>query len=155
MFLSRLTITPIRNSRLIDVKYRSTDPKLAASVVNALAQSYIDRMLQFKLSASKEAADWLANQLSEQKEKVHQSERAVQQFREQNSGANEDAQVTQKLNDLNAMITRAKTDRLQKELVFKQVLAAHGDRAGLLSFPSIDANPSVQRARARLDGPST
>ena len=150
VFLSRLTITPIRNSRLIDVKFRSTDPKLAASVVNALAQSYIDRMLQFKLSASKEAADWLANQLDEQKEKVLQSERSVQQFREQHSGANEDAQVTQKLNDLNAMITRARTDRLQRELMFKQVLAAHGDRAGLLSFPAIDANPSVQRARADL-----
>lgn len=150
-FLAQVTITPVRASRLVDVKYRSTDPALAAAVSNALSQAYIDQNLQFKLSASKEAADWLANQLSEQKEKVAASERALQQYREQHSGlSTEDTQLTQKLTDLNAMMTRARTDRLQKELVFRQVQAAQGDRAALLSFPVIASNVALHRVNGDL-----
>src|SRR5262245_38013577 len=36
-FASQLTVSPIRNSRLVDVKYRHPDPALAANIVNALA----------------------------------------------------------------------------------------------------------------------
>ncbi|RPI51808.1 MAG: hypothetical protein EHM55_18005, partial [Acidobacteria bacterium] len=35
-FLANLIISPIRNSRIVDVKYRSTDPAFAASAANAL-----------------------------------------------------------------------------------------------------------------------
>jgi capsular exopolysaccharide synthesis family protein len=150
-FLGHLTITPVRNSRLVDVKFRSTDPQLAAAVANALSQAYVDRTLEFKLSASKEAADWLANQLSDQKQKVEQSERALQKYREQNTTlSTEDAQVVQKLSDLNAMLTRAKTDRLHKELLYQQVLANQGDRAALQTYPAIASSPSVQRLKAQL-----
>jgi polysaccharide biosynthesis transport protein len=150
-FLGKLTITPIRNSRLVDVKFRSTDPELAATVANALSGAYIDRILQFKLSASKEAADWLANQLSEQREKVLESQRALQQYREQNSTlSTEDAQLTQKLNDLNALLTRARTERLQKELVLRQVEAGRSDRNALRAFPEIASHPGVQLATAEL-----
>ncbi len=150
-FLARLTITPVRNSRLVDVKFQSTDPALAASIANTLAQAYVDRILQFKMSASKEASDWLSNQLSEQKAKVEQSEQAVQRYREQNSAlAAENPEVAQKLNDLSTMVTRAKTDRLQKELLLVQVKGAQGNRAALLSLPSVASNPNVQRLTTEL-----
>jgi capsular exopolysaccharide synthesis family protein len=145
-FLRHLTITPVRSSRLVDVKFQSTDPVLAASVANALSEEYIDRMLKFKLTTSKEAAEWLANQLSDQKSRVEESEKQVQQYREQNSAlSNEDAQVVQKITDLTALVTKAKTDRIQKELVFEQLKAARNDPAALLNFSAVASNPTVQR----------
>jgi uncharacterized protein involved in exopolysaccharide biosynthesis len=150
-FLSHLTVTPVRNSRLVDVKYRSTNPQLAASVANALSQAYVDRTLEFKLSASKEAADWLANQLSSQKEKVEESEKALQSYREKNTAlSTEDAQIVEKLSHLNAMLTQTKTDRLQKELMYKQVVSHQGDRETLQTFPAIAATPAVQRLKGEL-----
>jgi polysaccharide biosynthesis transport protein len=150
-FLNHLTVTPVRNSRLVDVKFRSTDPQLAAAVANALSQAYVDRTLEFKLSASKEAADWLTNQLSDQKEKVEQSERALQNYRERNSAlSTEDAEIVQKLNDLSAMLTRAKTERLHKELLYQQMLAARGDRESLQAFPAIASSIAVQRLKGEL-----
>jgi uncharacterized protein involved in exopolysaccharide biosynthesis len=145
-FLQHLTITPVRSSRLVDVKFQSTDPVLAASVANALSEAYIDRILKFKLTTSKEAADWLANQLSDQKARVEESEKLVQQYREQNSAlSNEDAQVVQKITELTALVTKAKTDRIQKELVYEQLKAARSNPTALLNFSIVASNPTVQR----------
>ena len=134
------------------MKFRSADPKLAAAIVNALAQAYIDRTLEFKLSASKEATDWLANQLNEQKEKVEESERSVQHYREQHAAlSTEEPQVVAKLTDLSAMVTRARTERLQKELVYQQIVSvAQKDRTALQNFPAVAANVNVQRLRSEL-----
>src|SRR5262245_42851208 len=44
-FLENLTVSPIRNSRLVDLRYRLPDPDLATHVVNAIAKNYIDQNL--------------------------------------------------------------------------------------------------------------
>src|SRR5215510_1495847 len=44
-FLDNLTVSPIRNSRLVDLKFQLADPELAMRVVNAIAKNYIDQNL--------------------------------------------------------------------------------------------------------------
>jgi len=66
-FLGGLTITPVRNSRLVTLQYRSADPTQATNIANTLAQLYIDQNLEFKFLTSKEASDWLSGQLAEQR----------------------------------------------------------------------------------------
>ena len=48
---------------------------------NALAETYIARNLDFKFAASKDASDWLANQLEGQRKNVEQTELALQRYR--------------------------------------------------------------------------
>jgi succinoglycan biosynthesis transport protein ExoP len=45
-FLSNLTVAPIRNSRLVDLKYDLPDAGLATRIVNTLAKSYIEQSLE-------------------------------------------------------------------------------------------------------------
>ena len=123
-FLEGLNIAPIRNSRLVDVKYRSPDPALAASISSSLVQSYIQRNLEYRFLASKEASDWLGERLAEQRKHVEAAEMALQQYRERHDGISlVDNQniVVQKLADLNAAVTRAKTDRIQKVALYRQL----------------------------------
>ena len=104
-FLANLTVSPIRNSRLVDVRFESSDPVLAANTTNALARSYIDQNLEYKFLSSKEASDWLGARLAEQRKQVENSEQALQQYREQTEAVSlEERQniVVQKLADLNA-----------------------------------------------------
>ena len=75
-FLGRLQIAPVRNSRVINVKFRSSDPRIAADSVNALSHAYIEQNLEFKFLSSKEASDWLADQLEEQRTQVEATEAA-------------------------------------------------------------------------------
>ena len=154
-FLSALTVAPIRNSRLVDVKFRSADAALATNVVNALARNYIAHNLEYRFSASKEASDWLGEQLSEQRKQVEAAESRLQQYREQNDALSlVDRQniVVQKLADLNAAVTKAKTDRLQKESMYNQLRGVQDGGAALDTFPAILGNSFIQQQKAELAG---
>jgi polysaccharide biosynthesis transport protein len=48
LFLRDLTVSPVRNSRLVDVTYDSSDPVLAARVANGVAKAYIEQNMEFK-----------------------------------------------------------------------------------------------------------
>ncbi len=152
-FLDQLTIAPIRNSRLVDVKFRSADPDVSAAVANALAQAYIAQDLDYKFGASKDATGWLEDRLAEQRTQVEAAEAALQKYREQHDAIPlEDRQniVVQKLEDLNAAVTKAKTERLQKEAAYRQLTAIGTDEAALDTFPAILANQFVQQQRSEL-----
>ena len=58
--------------------------------------------------------------------------------------------VVQKLADLNATVTRAKTERIQKEAAFKQIEAIQNDRAALDSFSMVLSNPSFNSRNREL-----
>jgi exopolysaccharide transport family protein len=150
--LGGITVVPVRTSRLVDLKYSSTDPQFAALAANAIAKTYIGQSLEYKFLSSKDASDWLGQQLTEQRKQVEASEQALQQYREQTDSVSlEDKQniTTQKLADLNSAVTKAKTDRLQKEALYNQVRAIQQDRAALDTFPAILSNPFIQQLKGQ------
>lgn len=152
-FLGTLTISPVRNSWLVDVKFRSPDGAFATDVVNGLARAYIEQDLEFKFMASKEATDWLGQQLAQQRKQVEATEQALQRYREQNDAVSlEERQniVVQKLADLNAIVTRAKTERIQKEAAYDQIRTLQSDRTALDTLPAVMANGFIQQQRAEL-----
>ena len=58
--------------------------------------------------------------------------------------------TVQKLADLNAAVTRAKTDRLTKEAMHRQLQASASDRARLDTAPQILTNPFIQQLKGEL-----
>ncbi len=151
--LGGLAVAPVKESQLVDVTFRSSDPSLAASVANALANAYIEQNLDFKFMASKDTSDWLAGQLAEQRKQVEASELALQQYRERSDSVSlEDRQniVVQKLADLNAVVTRGKTQRIEKEALYIQLRSMQGDPDALGTYPAIATNPVIQRLKSEL-----
>jgi succinoglycan biosynthesis transport protein ExoP len=152
-FLGDLTVSPIRNSRLVDVRFESPSAALSAQVANGLAKAYIEQSLEFKFLASKEASDWLGQRLGEQRRQVEASEQALQRYREQTDAVSlEDKQniVVQKLADLNGAVTRAKTERIQKEAAYKQIKGLQNDRNMLDTFPAILSNTFIQQQKSEI-----
>jgi polysaccharide biosynthesis transport protein len=152
-FLDRLNVAPVRNSRLVDVTFRSRDARLAAQVTNAIARGYIEQSLEFKFMSSKEASDWLTEQLNDQRQKVEQSEAKLQEYREQNDALSlEQGQdiTVQKLADLNAAVTRAKTLRIEREAIYRQIAAIQNNPAALDAFPAILSNGFIQQQKSEL-----
>ena len=64
-FEAHLKVKPVSGTRLIDVAYLSTDPRTAAAVVNHLVQDLMEYNFQIRHNATREASQWLGNQLSE------------------------------------------------------------------------------------------
>jgi succinoglycan biosynthesis transport protein ExoP len=152
-FLSHLTITPIRTSRLVDIRYTLPDRKLATDIVNSIAKNYIEQNLEYKFLASKEANEWLSQRLKEQREQVETAEVKLQQYREQNDAialADRQNITVQKLADLNATLTRAKTERIQKEAIYNQLVQSQSNPAMLDSFPAILSNSFIQQQKTEL-----
>src|SRR5262249_36286965 len=56
----------------------------------------------------------------------------------------------QKLGDLNTAVTRAKTDRIEKEAAYNQIRAVQNNYAALDNFPSVLSNAFIQQQKAEL-----
>ena len=70
-----LEVTLPRDSRVVSLAYVSNDPKLSADISNAYVNEFIKSDLQRKFSSSAYARDFLANQLTETKQRLEESER--------------------------------------------------------------------------------
>jgi polysaccharide biosynthesis transport protein len=152
-FLANLKISAVRYSRLVDVTYRSSDAGLSARIANALADGYIRQSLELRSTTTKEASDFLTQQLAEQRTKLEASEQALQTYRERTGSVSlEERQnvVVQRLADLNAALTRAATARIQKEAAYNQVKNVVQDPGVVDSLPTVLSNPFVQQQKAEL-----
>jgi capsular exopolysaccharide synthesis family protein len=153
VFASHLTVAPIRNSRLVDLRYELSNPRLATSIVNVLASNYIQQSLEFKFTASKDAGDWLGQRLGEQRKELENSEAKLQQYREQNDSislVDRENIVVQKLSELNSAVTLAKAETFQREALFRQLEQLRGEPAMLDTFPAILTNGFIQQQKVEL-----
>ena len=151
-FLGRVTVDPVRGSRLVDVTFQSTDPKFAATAVNTLIDEYVDQNLQVKLQTTQNMLDWLAKELAGQQKKVEDSERALAEYREkENALSLDDKQniVLARLNSLNDTVTQAKTARVQKESLYNQIKSIPPGTSPD-TVPIIGQNAAVQGLKSKL-----
>ncbi len=152
-FLAGLSVRPVRNSRLVDVVYRAADPRLAAEAANAVATAYIEQHLEFRFNTTRDASSWLEGQLAQQRQAVAAAEARLQAYRERHESVSfeqSDNIVVQKLSDLNAALTKAKTERLQKEAAYVQLRAVQEDPRKVELFPSILASEFIQQQKSTL-----
>jgi polysaccharide biosynthesis transport protein len=154
-FLAHLTVEPLTNSRLVDVRFQSADPALAARVANTVAQTYIDQNVEGRFQRAKSTAEWLEAQLSQQRQRVEVGQQNLQRYRERNPGTSADKAtniVAQRLADLNAAVTRAETARIEKQAAYDRVRSVANDPSALDAVPTILANPFIQALRTELAG---
>lgn len=69
-FESRLKVQPISGTRLIEIKYYSSDPKTAAAVVNLLVKDLMDYNFETRHVATESASNWLSGQLADLKKQT-------------------------------------------------------------------------------------
>ncbi|MGC1293134.1 MAG: Wzz/FepE/Etk N-terminal domain-containing protein, partial [Candidatus Acidiferrales bacterium] len=64
-FLSRLTVSRVPESRLIEVQFAAQDPALAAQVVNKHLENYQEHNFKSRYDATMQASDFLSSELEE------------------------------------------------------------------------------------------
>jgi len=142
-FLAGLSVKRVANSRLLDISFESTNPLLAAQIVNAHIKNFIEQNFQSRYEATARASTWLTDQLNELKIRVQKSEDARIAYERQNQiwSLDGDKQnvATQRLSDLNRQLTDAQSDRMRKQSLFEYAKAGDSD-----SVPQIRDNPAVQ-----------
>mgnify|MGYP001594153275 FL=1 len=139
--LGRLKIEPIRNSRLVRVHFDSNYPELSTRVPNTLATAYIQQNLENRFVATEQAKEWLTHQLGDLKAKVERADEELQAFGSRHDiiSLDEKENVTMlRLTELNEALTKAESERMTKEALYRQTGSKHID-----SLPAILENKLI------------
>ncbi len=106
-----------------------------------------------------EASDWLSQQVQEQRKVVEASEMALQRYREEHGadalftdrlGAEQQNIVVQKLGELQAAVSKARAETIEKEAQYKQLSAIQADRDPLDTLPAIASNGFIQGLKGEV-----
>jgi capsular exopolysaccharide synthesis family protein len=150
-FLGSLTVRRIPNTRLMEVSFESTDPGMAALILNAHLKNYIEENYKSRYEATTKASAWLQEELIELSEKVRKSEDArIQYERNYQIWTVDDKNnfSTQRLSDLNRQLTDAESDSLKKQALYE--FAKTGDVDAVPQLRDNGALQEMQRRRADL-----
>ncbi|MDP1628165.1 polysaccharide biosynthesis tyrosine autokinase [Parvibaculum sp.] len=147
--LSRLEVYQKTSSRVIAIVFTSPDPRMAAIVPNRLAELYIAQQIEQRAGVNSDATKWLAEQITELRAKVQESEAAVEAFRTR-SGlflTNGSTLPQQQLTDLNSQLSVAEADRAaaQAKLGNARELLASGNAVN--SAAEVLQSPLIQNLR--------
>lgn len=164
-FSSGLSISKEKNTRVIEIRYKSKNPKLAADIANALTQAYIEHNFKMRFQATTQTSNWLTQQLAELATKVQESQQKVVDYQKQHGFLELDEKqnvVTTRLDDLNRELTLAQADRISKEANFRLTLAGNAElttkaepNALIDKLNAQEANLKTQYAQATVQmGPS-
>jgi succinoglycan biosynthesis transport protein ExoP len=122
-FLGSLSVKRIPTSRLMEVSFESTDPVLAARILNAHLENFKEQNIQSKFDSSAEASTWLTSQLGDLKLKVEKSENDRINYERQNQiwslDNDKNNMTTQRLSDLNKELTDAESETLKKRALYE------------------------------------
>ena len=151
-FIERVTIEPIRNSRLVDVSIEAMNPVLGAKMANELVRAYIDQNLEAKLVAAKDAVRWLGERIQEERRKVEAAESALLKYKERHqiiTDFSSDAEkiTAQKLAQLNTQVVEAESARVEAETRYTQAMALDNNPDMLDSIPEVLKNELVQEIK--------
>ncbi|HEV2175936.1 MAG TPA: polysaccharide biosynthesis tyrosine autokinase [Terriglobia bacterium] len=120
-FRKHLSVALALNTRMVEVSFESTNPDLAARVVNTLVNGYVEYNFRMKYDATRQASGWMEQQLDELKAKVEKSQQALVDYEREHAIVNvSDKQnvVEQKLEDLSRDLTSAQNDLSQKQSLY-------------------------------------
>jgi succinoglycan biosynthesis transport protein ExoP len=152
-FIKRIKVSPIRNSRLVDVRFEGKDSVLAATIVNTLTDVYISQNLETKLRAAQDAVKWLHNRIEEERKKVEKAEQALLRYKEKHSivtdfSSDVENITAQKLAHLNTQVVEAESNRVEAETRYKQAMVLTGTPDMLDSIPEVLNNELIRQIKS-------
>src|SRR3990172_1390919 len=148
-----IIVSPIKNSKIVNISYMSTNPELAAQIVNSVAKAYIEDLLDIKMSTSRYAMRWLTEKAEEERAKLEKSEKALQEYMRAKDIVtleNRIAMVPEKLSEVATKIAAAETKRKEIKSLFNKVKVISQNLDKAETIPTIAADPTVQSLRGQI-----
>jgi polysaccharide biosynthesis transport protein len=149
-YLARLKIEPLVGTRLVTVSFSAPDPRLAARIANAHVRHFVQQGIQLRSESRRAAVEFLENQLVQIKQRVQESEGALNTYRHQKGIVAFDVEDTNKIaqgrmEDLTKALTEAETKRITAESQMQQVKSGDYD-----SLPQVITNPAVTMLKPQV-----
>lgn len=159
---SDIIISPLRLTRLVDIKVEHTDPKQAAAIANELITTFQYNNLDQKRLASIKAQKGLEQEVTTKKTKVELAEQELQKYKEKfNNVSLEESQniVLQTLKQASEQLVLAQSRATIARKMEQEVKALLVNGAKMESIPQVANDKLIQELlgqlavqKAQLDG---
>jgi capsular exopolysaccharide synthesis family protein len=154
LFVSKVAIEPVADSRLVVIAVTHRDPKEAANWANALVEVYIEQTLASRLESSKKAYDWLQERLADTKKGMREAQEKLfktyppsQDVLVPDAGGTAVAGSISKLND---DYVSAQARRINIEAALKQFAEMRQSGQSLDTIPQVASDPVVAGLNAQI-----
>ena len=151
VLLSHIDVTPLNKSHVLSITADSENPATAARIANAFADMYVEQQLVGKTEAAKSATGVLTQQIGELRQRVEESERAVEQYKQANgiyqsksTGVSE-----QQLSELNSQLILAESSQAEVEARLRQAESAKNNPNGANALPDVLRSPLIHSLREK------
>ncbi len=114
--LSRLTVSPVKESRLVTLSYEDADPGRARRILSSIVECYMQRNIDEAVSSNSTASEWLRDQLSKLKTDLESSELALHSYKMDKqilsvSVDDQSSMLREEMTQLNLALTQARARR--------------------------------------------
>jgi len=150
---SAIIVEPIRGTKIVQVRFVSTNPKFAAILVNRIAEAYIEALLDMRMHSSGMTLQWIGGQINDERDKLEKSERVLQEYMRDSdiiTIENKLAVLPQKLSELSIQLTRAEAKRKEFEGLSERLNSIPESLEGADSMPVISEDPIVSSLKIHL-----
>jgi capsular exopolysaccharide synthesis family protein len=140
---SHIVVAPIRNSRVIEIIFRSANPELASQIVNTVVQKFVDDDEFGRYDAVRKSWQWLTKQLEDVQNKARYSQLSLKRYREGYGIVDvDDTQNTfsERERELIHYHAQAQAERIEIEALLLGVRST-----GIGSVPQFRDNPMTQQ----------
>lgn len=158
-----LTITPIRNTHIIQVAFEDPNPQRAMQVANLIGQAFIDAQNDERLQTSQQSSRWLADRVEKLRVDVLNSEKRLGEYMESQGlvslerGGKDDSAApgvlslsASELSDRQAKLNDAHRKRVELETLYAQVAGLGGHYPDhVTSLPGLREDAALQALKAR------
>ena len=145
-FLSRLKVSPVPKTRLVEVKFRDTDPKRAAEIVNTLIDEYINFNLELKGESARKASEYLSKEIERLRNSLAEKEKELQKYSQKKELyylTDKQSTIVQKFAEVNDAYTKAQINRINLEAHYRELMNKSYE-----DYPEVINNPLIQNLKA-------
>lgn len=142
--IANLSVQPVPNTTIVRIGFESSDPELAQRVPNAVGNAFIDDNLESRVALTQRAASWLTERLGGLRQKLDESERALQEYREKEDLVDVSGVETLAARELSELSSRLVVSRKRVAEARTQLETIDGDGVGTFQR-TWETLPSVVR----------
>ena len=148
----QISVKPLKDSRLAIISVTDRKPQRAALIANTIADTYIEYNLDYKLEGARSAMAWLAEQESDLKRQLEESELKLYQFKKDRnllavSLDDKQSMLSNNLANVNQKLTDLKISRLALESKRRMIERARDNIMERDTLPELHDNPAVRSLR--------
>lgn len=143
-----LKISTEANTRLVEIRYDSTDPQIAADIVNTLISEFVEQNLESRWKTTQQTGDWLTRQMEDVKIKLEKSEDELQSYANASGllfTSEKDNVAEDKVRQLQDELSKAHADRVGAQSRFELASTASPD-----SLPEVLDDPTLKDYEVKL-----